>query len=83
MQVVLHNVQGTKPMLVLSQLISIKTTLNTPLLVVYTYHFSLNNDVLTSIHFVNVINSYASFATTDENYWNVLIVTMLWKITDG
>ena len=44
-----------------------------------TFHHE-NNFVYTltcSVHNVNVINSYASFTTADDDYWNVLIVTLL------
>ena len=44
---------------------------------------SLNNYFFPWIHFVHAIDSYVSFTIADEDYWNALLVTLLWKITNG
>ena len=80
MQAILSNARSKASMLVQSQLFTMKSTLNIPLLAGYTYYFPKQ---LFFSHFVNAINSYASFTTADEDYWNVLLVTLLWKITNG
>ena len=58
-----------------------KITLNIPLLNLYTY-LPYTMIFFPELSLFNVINSYASFATADEDYGNVLVVTLM-KITNG